>query len=103
MSSATRFAFRLRGADATLAEDFRIRIFTIAGRLVREIDVLRDPSSLVSGMLRIGWNQILWDGRDEDGDLVASGVYLYKVYVRADGTSLRVNNDSGVEKLVVLR
>jgi len=32
--------------------------------------------------------KIPWDGRDEDGDLLANGVYLYKVVVRtSDGSS----------------
>ncbi len=103
MSRATRFAFLLRGADPGLVEDFRIRIFTLTGRLVREFDLLEDPMLLDGGGLRIGWNTLRWDGRDADGDLLATGVYLYKVYLRADGQTISVNNETGIEKLVVLR
>ncbi len=53
-------------------DELRIKIFTIAGRLIREINV---PSSSIN----VGFNKILWDGRDEDGDEIANGVYLYKV------------------------
>lgn len=103
MSNHTTFAFRLRGADPSMIEDLRIRIFTINGRLVREFDLVDDPMHLEGGMLRIGWNKLSWDVRDDDGDLLGTGVYLYKVYLRSEGESLEVNNARGVEKLVVIR
>jgi hypothetical protein len=102
MHTATTFAFQLRGADASLAEVFRLRIYTIDGRLVKEFDLVDDPAPLEAGALRIGWNKLRWDGRDADGDLVATGVYLYHVVARADGQGLRINNDAGIEKLVVI-
>ncbi len=48
---------------------------TISGRIVREI------SADEIGPIRIGNNitQYAWDGRDEFGDQLANGVYLYKV------------------------
>ncbi|MEM6645550.1 MAG: hypothetical protein AAF730_04780, partial [Bacteroidota bacterium] len=103
MSAFTRFAFLLRGADATLVDDLRIRIFSLNGRLVREFDLVDDPSALEDGFLRIGWNKVMWDGRDEDGDMLGSGVYLYKVFMSAEGEPVQVNNDSGIEKVVLLR
>ncbi|MFQ5568345.1 MAG: C25 family cysteine peptidase [Rhodothermales bacterium] len=103
MSTFTRFAFLLKGADPTAIEDFRIRIYTVTGRVVQEFDVMEDPSLLEGGQLRIGWNKLFWDGRDVDGDLLATGVYLYKVFLKVDGETITVNNDSGIEKLVVLR
>ena len=78
MHTFTTFAFRLRGADALLADEFRMRIYTVSGRLIREFDLIDDPSALETPALRIGWNKLRWDGRDADGDLVAPGVYLYK-------------------------
>lgn len=103
MHTFTTFAFRLRGADALLADEFRMRIYTVTGRLIREFDLIDDPSSLETAALRIGWNKLRWDGRDADGDLVAPGVYLYKVFLKSDGKTLDVNNSSSTEKLVVLR
>jgi hypothetical protein len=50
--------------------DVEIKIYTLAGRLVK---VLRAPSVYDSFV------RIPWDGRDEDGDLLANGVYLYRV------------------------
>ena len=29
--------------------------------------------------LHIGFNTIPWDGRDEDGDEIANGLYFYKI------------------------
>ncbi len=103
MHTATTFAFRLRGDEAMQADDFRIRIFTLSGRLIKEFDLIEDPGLLEIPGLRIGWNKLPWDGRDADGDRVAPGVYLYKVFLSAAGESLDVNNSSSVEKIVVLR
>lgn len=69
-SDNTYFTFELRGVNPP--EEFRIKIFTIAGRLIKEFNI--PPSAL-----QIGFNKISWDGRDEDGDQIANGVYLYKV------------------------
>lgn len=66
----TYFTFELRGVNPP--EEFRIKIFTIAGRLIRELNI--PPSSL-----QIGFNKIYWDGRDEDGDEIANGLYFYKI------------------------
>jgi flagellar hook assembly protein FlgD len=81
----------------------RIRVYTLSGHIVREFDIVENPSLLDSGGLRIGWNKLTWDGTDEDGDPLATGVYLYKVFMRAEGQKIEVNNDAGLEKLVVLR
>ncbi|MGQ9642523.1 MAG: T9SS type A sorting domain-containing protein, partial [Ignavibacterium sp.] len=66
----TYFTFELRGVNPP--EEFRIKVFTIAGRLIREINI--PPSSL-----QIGFNKIYWDGKDQDGDEIANGLYFYKI------------------------
>jgi len=53
--------------------DATIKIFTIAGRLIKVINEYGITASFV---------QIEWDGRDEDGDEIANGVYLYKVITK---------------------
>ncbi len=103
MHDRTTFAFRLRGDDAAAVEEFRLRIFSLTGVLVREFDLVRDPSPLASGALRIGWNRLRWDGTDADGDAVATGVYLYRVSVRARGSAVAVEDGARVERLVVIR
>ncbi len=72
----TYFTFELTGGD--IPQKFLIKIYTIAGRLIRDMLV---PSS----ELQIGFNKILWDGRDQDGDEIANGVYLYKIIVQFNG------------------
>ncbi len=66
----TYFTFELRGQN--VPEELKFRIYTIAGRLIREIDI---PGSALS----IGFNRIYWDGRDQDGDEIANGTYLYRL------------------------
>jgi len=57
------------------ALDVRIEVFTIAGKLVKTFD-----GEYVSDGYRIG--PINWNGRDEFGDVLAKGVYLYRVSVK---------------------
>ena len=54
---------------------FDIQIYTITGRLIKTIDLLAEEG------VHFGYNitEYAWDGRDEFGDLLANGVYLYKV------------------------
>ncbi|MBZ0199906.1 MAG: hypothetical protein K8H86_08560, partial [Ignavibacteriaceae bacterium] len=66
----THFTFELRGSIPP--EELTIKVYTVAGRLIRDISV---PPS----MMQIGFNKIPWDGRDQDGDEIANGVYFYKV------------------------
>ncbi|MCB2204509.1 hypothetical protein KQI65_07150 [bacterium] len=72
------FTFRVRGTAPP--EEARVKIYTVAGRLIRVIDA--DPSAL-----RIGFNRIPWEGRDEDGDDLANGVYFFKLVVRHQDAS----------------
>ena len=94
MNTHTTFAFRVEGGSDDALRDFRLRIYTLAGRLVRELDerALEQP-------LSVGWNTLRWDGRDADGDRVATGVYLYRV--RIDGADSTFEGD--VEKVAVIR
>jgi len=85
-TTQTRFVYTLTGNE--VPDVFRIQIMTVSGRVVRDIDLLAMES------LRIGTHQteFAWDGTDEYGDLLANGVYLYRVI-----TSDR--NGSALEKL----
>ncbi len=68
----TYFTFYLSGSE--LPDKMNIKIYTIAGRLIRSIDV-------DTNKLKFGFNKIYWDGKDEDGDQIANGVYFYKISV----------------------
>jgi len=73
-----------------------VQIYTVSGRLVKSL-----RQQLYSdGALRRG-DCLEWDGRDDFGDPLAKGVYLYKVKIRTpDGAS---QGASGFEKLVILK
>ena len=51
-------------------DEVRISIFNVVGRRVRV---------LVHGMQNAGHHHVVWDGRDDQGRLVSSGVYLCKL------------------------
>ncbi len=71
--SETDFTFNLTGAH--LPDNLTIKIYTVAGRLIRSIEV---PVS----SLRFGFNRVRWDGRDNDGNEVANGVYFYSLVLK---------------------
>jgi len=81
-SSSTRFVFILTGA--VIPDQFKIQIMTVTGKVVREI--MRDEI----GPIRIGRNvtDYAWDGRDEFGDQLANGVYLYRVVTNINGSEI---------------
>ena len=81
-STRTHFVFTLTGSE--VPEYMKIQIMTITGKIVREID----KSEL--GHIHIGRNitEYAWDGRDEYGDQLANGVYLYRVIVKLNGFSM---------------
>ena len=85
MNSETVFMFTIAG---NLVIDCKIKIYTVSGKLIKTIN----------SPVNIGFNQVRWDGRDEDGELIANGVYLYKLVVEGDG-----KKETPVQKLVVLK
>lgn len=88
-SSSVRFVFTLTGAE--LPDEIMIRIMTVSGRVVKEIT--QDEL----GPLRIGNNMTdyAWDGKDEFGDQLANGVYLYKVYMKINGQDIDLRSSAG--------
>ncbi len=101
MSTSTQFAFRLLGADAGEISDLHLRLYTLTGKVIRDFDLVNNPESLKSGALKIGWNFVQWDGTDSDGDNVATGVYLYRLF--ASGIDLQSGSATAVEKIAVIR
>ena len=74
--------------------DVKIEIFTISGRLVKTIT----GSTNYSGDSNFS-REFIWDGRDDFGDKVAKGVYVYRLSVRSE---LSNRQTSKIEKLVIL-
>ncbi|MFM9052896.1 MAG: transporter, partial [Bacteroidota bacterium] len=75
-STSTRFVFTLTGNE--VPTDMKIQIMTVSGKIVREI------TSKELGDIHIGRNitEYAWDGKDEFGDRLANGLYLYRVITR---------------------
>jgi len=87
-SSNTTFTFQ---HNFTSAINVKIKIYTIAGRLIKQIE----QSNLLDKFVRIDW-----DGRDADENQIANGTYLYKLIVEsADGQY----KDNVLGKLAVIR
>jgi hypothetical protein len=88
-STSTRFIFTLTGSE--VPEKVKILIMTISGKIVREIT--QDEL----GPIRIGHNitSFAWDGKDEFGDQLANGVYLYRVDVQAGGRTMEKRETTG--------
>jgi hypothetical protein len=70
-SSETYFTFIL----TDYADEIEIKIYTISGRLIQSMFV--PPQN--------AYCRVYWNGRDRDGDVVANGVYFYKVIARCNG------------------
>ncbi len=103
-STSCRFVFTLTGSE--LPDNIKIQIMTISGRVVREI--MQDEI----GPVRIGDNitEYAWDGRDQYGDLLANGVYLYRVILKSGGRTFEHRStvadrsfEHGFGKLYILR
>jgi hypothetical protein len=74
-STSTQFVYTLTGEPPTY---FSIQIMTTSGRVVRQIT--QDEI----GPLEVGTHRTdyAWDGRDDYGDLLANGVYLYRIMAK---------------------
>ncbi|HKK22011.1 MAG TPA: type IX secretion system sortase PorU [candidate division Zixibacteria bacterium] len=66
MRASTRFSFTLTQP----ADRVTLEVFTLSGRKIVSVDRYGLPSGY--------YDDIQWDGRDMDGDRVASEVYIYK-------------------------
>lgn len=84
----TTFTFQRNQTDPA---DIRIKIYTVSGRLIRDIEKKYVTDKFV---------RVPWDGRDQDGNIIANGTYLYKIIVEnLDGA----NSKSVLGKLAVIR
>ncbi|WP_159800478.1 type IX secretion system sortase PorU [Flavobacterium sp. MK4S-17] len=72
--------------------DVQVQIFTVSGKVVKTIN----QSVTTEGFL---CRDIKWDGKDDFGDRIGKGVYIYKLTVRSTVTNKRAEK---YEKLVLL-
>jgi hypothetical protein len=88
-SSTTTFTFQKNTINSPV--DVDIKIYTITGRLIRNLD----SKNVIENFVKVDW-----DGRDEDGNQISNGTYLYKLNVKSTDGSL---NKSVLGKLAVIR
>lgn len=72
--------------------DVQIQIFTITGKIVKTIN----QTVITNGFLS---REIKWDGKDDFGDRIGKGVYVYKLTVKSQSTGKKTEK---IEKLVIL-
>lgn len=79
--------------------DIQIQIYTVSGRLIKTID--RAIGAEDNTGYRVA--DIHWDGLDEFGDRIGKGVYIYKIFVKAQGKENKTKQSSEFQKLVILK
>lgn len=91
-TSFTDFHFEHNRVNDVL--DVQVQIFTVSGRLVKTINTqVQTNSSFRESSIR-------WDGKDDFGDNIGKGVYVYRLKVRAGSDQSTAEK---IEKLVILK
>jgi hypothetical protein len=94
-TSNTKFQFEHNLTNQNLK--VRVSVYSVSGKLVKTID-----EDVLAEGYRI--TDIRWDGKDDFGDDLARGVYLYKVKVTGkDDKGKKTQAESDFEKLVILK
>ncbi len=70
---------------------FEIKIYTMTGRMIRTLE----RSGIEGRFLTMDW-----DGRDQDGDRVANGIYFYKIRVSSED---RTRSAEAIQTLSIAR
>lgn len=86
-SNLTEFTFWVNHAC-----EVEIKIYTLSGRLICKQNASASA----------GFNHFPWNGRDQDGDALANGVYLYKVRVNCTHEGKQIHEEQ-IEKCVIIR
>jgi hypothetical protein len=107
-TTRTEFMFEHNMPGSML--DVLIQIYTVSGKLVKTIQQSVMPQALAAsgatcdcnlsnggGGYRV--NGIYWDGRDDYGDPIGKGVYVYKLSLKADN-GMKADT---YQKLVILK
>ncbi len=89
----TEFWFNHNSSDPL---DVSIQIFTVSGKLVKTLNGQTNAGTKTTSSLS---RDIVWDGRDDFGDKIGKGVYIYKLTVQSSLLNKKVQK---IEKLVIL-
>ena len=72
--------------------DVQVQIMTVTGKIVKTINQVVSTEGFLS-------RDISWDGKDDFGDKIGKGVYIYKLTVKSNLTNKKTEK---IEKLVIL-
>jgi hypothetical protein len=72
--------------------EVQVQVFTVTGKVVWTKNQIITTEGFLS-------RDIIWDGRDDFGDKIGKGVYVYKITIKSTLTNKRVEK---FEKLVIL-
>ncbi|MEM6395328.1 MAG: type IX secretion system sortase PorU [Bacteroidota bacterium] len=87
-----QFDHTLTGQDVQVL----VQIYTVSGRLVKTLEA---DLPFSDGTVRLE-DCIEWDGRDDYGDQLARGVYLYQVRLKGEGDN---SAQSDLQRMVILK
>jgi hypothetical protein len=93
----TEFWFHHNQPDATL--NVQVQVFTVTGKVVWTHNDVVTPGDCIAGVNSFLVRKITWDGRDDFGDQIGKGVYVYKLTVESPNINKKVEK---IEKLVKL-
>ncbi len=79
--------------------DVSVQIFTVSGKLVRTINGQTSADECCGSGASSLSRSIVWDGRDDFGDKIGKGVYVYKLKVKSNRLNKQVEK---IQKLVIL-
>lgn len=79
--------------------DVSVQIFTVSGKLVRTINGQTSADECCGSGSSSLSRSIVWDGRDDFGDKIGKGVYVYKLKVKSSRLNKQVEK---IQKLVIL-
>ena len=78
--------------------DVSIQIFTVSGKLIKTLNAQTNANDMCCGNSALS-KDIVWDGRDDFGDKIGKGVYVYKLKVKSEKLNKQVEK---IQKLVIL-
>ena len=87
--SNTTFTFQKNSVNSSV--DVLIKIYSVAGRLLRNLEA----KNLSDNFIKVDW-----DGRDQDGNQIANGTYLYNLIVKSTDGAF---NKNVLGKMAILR
>ncbi|MCX7548228.1 type IX secretion system sortase PorU [Xanthomarina sp. F1114] len=92
----TEFWFNHNSSESL---DVLVQIFTVSGKLVKTINGQTNSGECCNNGATSLSRDMVWDGRDDFGDKIGKGVYIYKLTVRSAVLNKTVEK---IEKLVIL-